>query len=76
MNPITGIAECCARAVSGHAADAPASSEMNSRRLMCSPHVEGCTVPHRARVVCPQQILAGDDRSDHIPILTSGPLLA
>jgi hypothetical protein len=32
-NPITGIAGCCARAASGHAA-APPSSEMNSRRLM------------------------------------------
>jgi len=32
-NPITGIADCCARAASGHAA-APPSSVMNSRRLM------------------------------------------
>src|SRR5215211_5484594 len=31
--PITGIADCCARAVSGHAA-APPRSVMNSRRLM------------------------------------------
>src|SRR5262249_44831610 len=31
--PITGIAGCCARAASGHAA-APPSSVMNSRRLM------------------------------------------
>src|SRR5499433_3833336 len=34
MKPITGIAGCCARAASGHAA-APASSVMNSRRLVC-----------------------------------------
>ena len=34
-NPITGIAGCCARAASGHAA-APPSSVMNSRRLMRS----------------------------------------
>ena len=30
--PITGIAGCCARAASGHAAAAPPSSVMNSRR--------------------------------------------
>ena len=30
-NPITGIAGCCARAASGHAAAAPPSSVMNSR---------------------------------------------
>jgi hypothetical protein len=33
-NPITGIAGCCACAASGHAAPAPPSSVMNSRRLM------------------------------------------
>src|SRR5215468_4753350 len=32
-NPITGIAGCCARAASGHAA-APPNSVMKSRRLM------------------------------------------
>ena len=31
-NPITGIAGCCARAAIGHAAAAPPSSVMNSRR--------------------------------------------
>jgi hypothetical protein len=30
--PITGIGGCCARAASGHAAAAPPSSDMNSRR--------------------------------------------
>ena len=30
---ITGIAGCCARTASGHAAAAPASCVMNSRRL-------------------------------------------
>ena len=30
-----GIAGCCARAASGHAAAAPPSSVMNSRRLVC-----------------------------------------
>ena len=34
--PITGIAGCCARAASGHAA-APPRSVMNSRRLIRSP---------------------------------------
>src|SRR4051794_15840175 len=32
-NPITGIADCCARPTSGHAAAAPPSSVTNSRRL-------------------------------------------
>src|SRR5947208_865252 len=32
--PITGIAFCCARAASGHAAIAPARSATNFRRLM------------------------------------------
>ena len=36
MIPTTGIAGCCARAASGHAA-APPSSVMNSRRLMGLP---------------------------------------
>jgi len=33
-NPITGIADCCARAASGHAAAVPPSGVMNSRRFM------------------------------------------
>ena len=33
-NPITGTAGCCARAASGHAAAAPPSSVINSRRPM------------------------------------------
>jgi hypothetical protein len=36
-NPITGIAPCCARAASGHAAATPPSSVMNSRRFIRSP---------------------------------------
>src|SRR5262249_22938802 len=35
INPITGIAGCCARAASGHAAAAPPSSDMNARRFVC-----------------------------------------
>jgi hypothetical protein len=34
--PITGIAFCCARAASGHAAITPARKIMKSRRLMTS----------------------------------------
>jgi hypothetical protein len=30
-NPITGIADCCARAATGHTAAAPPSSVMNLR---------------------------------------------
>ena len=33
---MTGIAGCCARAASGHAAAAPPMSVMNSRRLISS----------------------------------------
>ena len=33
MKPTTGVAGCCARATTGHAA-APLSIAMNSRRLM------------------------------------------
>jgi hypothetical protein len=33
-NPITGIAACCARAVSGHATTVLLKSLMNSRRFM------------------------------------------
>ena len=36
-----GIAGCCARAASGHAAAAPPSSVMNSRRLTRSPRRRG-----------------------------------
>jgi uncharacterized protein YchJ len=32
--PITGIADCCARAASGHAAAAPPSSVMKARRFI------------------------------------------
>jgi hypothetical protein len=32
--PMTGIVDCCARAVSGHAAAAPPSAAKNFRRLM------------------------------------------
>jgi hypothetical protein len=40
-NPITGIGTCCAPATSGHAAAAPPSSVMNSRRLTRSPRRRG-----------------------------------
>jgi hypothetical protein len=33
-NPTTGIAGCCARAASGHAAAVPPSSVMKSRRFI------------------------------------------
>jgi hypothetical protein len=36
INPPTGIAGCCAHAAIGHAAAAPPSSVMNSRRRMWS----------------------------------------
>ena len=40
---------CCALAASGHAAAAPPSRVMNSRRLICCPQSEGCSLPHRGR---------------------------
>src|SRR5205823_4762214 len=40
-NPITGIVDCCARAVSGHPAAAPPKSVMNSRRRMRPPSDSG-----------------------------------
>jgi hypothetical protein len=36
-HPITGIADCCARATSGRAITVLPKSEMNSRRLMERP---------------------------------------
>ena len=43
--PITGIAGCCARAASGHAAVAPQRRLMNSRRRISAPKLRGqhCT---------------------------------
>jgi hypothetical protein len=37
IHPITGVAGCCARAASGHAAAATPSSVMNSRCFMDAP---------------------------------------
>jgi hypothetical protein len=45
-NPITGIAGCCARAASGHAAAVLPNKAINSRRLMCSSQAEVHTLPH------------------------------
>ena len=42
------FAGCCARAASGHALTPP-TSVMNSRRLICCPQSEDCTLPHRGR---------------------------
>src|SRR5262249_16139504 len=42
---------CCARVVTGHAAAAPPTSAMNSRRLMCCPQYEDHTLPHRGKAV-------------------------
>jgi hypothetical protein len=52
MNPITGIARCCARAASGHAMVAPPSAVMKSRRLnrlirMCAHRFEDCTAAYQ-----------------------------
>jgi hypothetical protein len=47
-NPITGIADCCTRAVIGHAA-APATPAINERRFMGRP--AGDRLPQRAPAV-------------------------
>src|SRR6516164_4585821 len=47
--PITGIAGCCARAASGHAAAALAISVMNSRRFTLN--IGGVLPPWRRRSV-------------------------
>src|SRR5262245_65058600 len=39
MYPITGIAECCASAKRGHAANPPPITLMKSRRLMLAPRL-------------------------------------
>jgi hypothetical protein len=41
---LTGIAGCCARAASGHAAAAPPSSVMNSRLFIQSPRKPAVTL--------------------------------
>ena len=40
MYPITGIADCCARAKSGHATPALTSALMKLRRLIASPQAQ------------------------------------
>jgi hypothetical protein len=40
--PMIGIADCCARAASGHAIAAPPSSVMSSRRLMLNAACPSC----------------------------------
>jgi hypothetical protein len=49
--PIAGIARCCARAASGHAAAAPPSSVMNSRlfidRIASDPPTQECMAEYR-----------------------------
>src|SRR5271166_894334 len=46
------LSGCCARVANGHAAVAPPSNDMNSRRLMCCPQSEDCTLPHGGRKYC------------------------
>ena len=41
INPITGLAACCARAENGQAAAAPPRSVMKSRRLIAAPEASG-----------------------------------
>src|SRR5262244_1370819 len=56
-SPITGIAACCARAASGHAA-VPPTSVMNSRRLIVAPRDQN-HAPHRLTAV---RVLERDER--------------
>src|SRR5947199_2843983 len=53
MNPTTGVADCCARAASGHAAAAQPSSAMNARRFMCGwPRLARDNFACRTEVAC------------------------
>jgi hypothetical protein len=71
---------CCARAATGHAAAAPPSNVMNSRRLIGHP----CRGNPRYHIVeqklscAAQQILTADDRSwvriDKLTVSITGPL--
>jgi hypothetical protein len=50
INPIVGRCPACyARATSGHATAALPVSVMNSRRFMCCPQSEDCTLPRHGR---------------------------
>src|SRR5262249_23770422 len=61
-NPTTGIAGCCARALSGHATAAPPTAKMNSRRLMCCTQAKARNLPHHWSMVtlCNTGNLAGN----------------
>src|SRR5262249_27543745 len=63
MKPITGIAGCCARAASGHAA-APPINVMNSRRFTdasrASPRQD--STPRHGRLLHPSTWAVRDDR--------------
>src|SRR5690348_17205 len=64
MNPITGIAACCARAENGHVAAAPPTRLMNSRRLIAAPDVQDKT-SYRLKATlgkgarCPLWVISG-----------------
>jgi len=61
---MTGIADCCARVASGHAAVAPPSSVMKSRRLMgARALVRGPHATRSKRCCAPQQIRSADVRT-------------
>ena len=60
----TGIAGCCARAVSGHAAAAPPSSDMNSRRLLSNIGLPAPWVPQALGPRFRQVLAAGLNHSE------------
>jgi len=64
---MTGIAGCCARAASGHAAAAPPSSVMSERRFTAGPFRafdRKDSTPRHGRLLHPSSWAERDDR-DH-----------
>ena len=49
---MTGIAGCCARAESGHAAAALPRKVMNARRLIRLPKPKDDSLPHQLELLC------------------------
>jgi hypothetical protein len=59
-NPITGIAACCARAASGHAAADPAIAVRNSRRRIAFPRAYNPSEQEFATARSNQEFAPGD----------------
>src|SRR5215813_10725166 len=71
---MTGIAPCCARAASGHAAAAPPSNEMNSRRFIALTQTQGSwqysrsgpCIAAKADTQCPLWVKSGKAQDEQM----------